>query len=57
MASFVAYGRCAAKEAIEDAGIDERERDAPRDDVGVSFGAGMGGASDLTRAGRLDGEG
>ena len=50
LASFVAYGRCAAKEAIEDAGMTSA-RDAPRDDVGVSFGAGMGGVSDLTRAG------
>ena len=51
LAPFVAYGRKAATEAMEDAGI-ESARARPRDDAGVSFGAGMGGASDLSRAGR-----
>ena len=56
LAAFVGFGRCAAAEAVIDAGL--TFGDEARDDVGVSFGAGMGGVSDLTRAGGLmrDGE-
>lgn len=43
---FVVYGWCVVKEVIEDVGMTSA-RDASRDDVGVSFGAGMGGVSDL----------
>jgi len=51
-ANFVAYARCAAHEAITDAGLD-----AAGEDVGVSFGAGMGGVHDLTTAGAMLREG
>jgi len=56
LAPFVGFGRCAAAEAVTDAGL--TFGDEARDDVGVSFGAGMGGVSDLTHAGGLmrDGE-
>ena len=53
-AKFVGHARCAAHEAIEDAGLMATAGTGEgRDDVGVSVGSGMGGVSDLTRAGAL----
>ena len=51
-AAFVGFARCAAAEAIADAGLRLRAN-APRDDCGTSVGSGMGGVSDLTHAGAL----